>query len=372
LFFQCTVIPILNAISSLCSFTAKMLSKIQRRDSSATPIQLTTRPNRLSGLQCLQLLQQLNEYDSGNDAAGTSASESDSSMAEPCRDAENSSDSSSVNSDAEVTGQSDIQSRMSRLRGRGCGRGSRGRSCRGRLSSNTAQCAVNSNSHGAYTGRDGTVWSQEDVGVESAGRRAQQNVFKDKAGPTLYASRAIKESSVCSAFKLLTDEPMLRHMKKCTEAEARRDLSDESWTVSLEELEAVTAIVYARGASGAKGLSLKSVWDSTWGLGFMKQTMARDRLSEIMQYLRFDMKSTTRLSLERDKFALASEIWYRFIENSKLCYVPGENISVDEQLCPMKTRCRFIQYMANKPDKFGLKFWLAVDVDTKCLVNGFP
>ncbi len=28
--------------------------------------------------------------------------------------------------------------------------------------------------------------------------------------------------------------------------------------------------------------------------------------------------------------------------------------------------------MPNKPDKFGIKFWLSVDVDTKYLLNGFP
>ena len=28
--------------------------------------------------------------------------------------------------------------------------------------------------------------------------------------------------------------------------------------------------------------------------------------------------------------------------------------------------------MANKPDKFGLKFWLIVDVNSKYLYNGFP
>ena len=27
--------------------------------------------------------------------------------------------------------------------------------------------------------------------------------------------------------------------------------------------------------------------------------------------------------------------------------------------------------MANKPDKFALKFWLAVDVENKCIFNGF-
>jgi hypothetical protein len=28
--------------------------------------------------------------------------------------------------------------------------------------------------------------------------------------------------------------------------------------------------------------------------------------------------------------------------------------------------------MPNKPDKFGIKFWLLVDVESKYIVNGFP
>ena len=37
-----------------------------------------------------------------------------------------------------------------------------------------------------------------------------------------------------------------------------------------------------------------------------------------------------------------------------------------------KTRCPFIQYMANKPDKFGIKFWLFADAQSKYLCNGKP
>ena len=42
---------------------------------------------------------------------------------------------------------------------------------------------------------------------------------------------------------------------------------------------------------------------------------------------------------------------------------------MNEQLFPMKVRCRFTQYMTNKPDKFGIKFWLAVDVQSKYILN---
>ena len=60
------------------------------------------------------------------------------------------------------------------------------------------------------------------------------------------------------------------------------------------------------------------------------------------------------------------------MENSRACYKPRQNLTIDEQLLPCKSRCKFIQYMPNKPDKFGIKSWLLAEVDTKYIVNGFP
>lgn len=54
-----------------------------------------------------------------------------------------------------------------------------------------------------------------------------------------------------------------------------------------------------------------------------------------------------------------------------MCYNPNRNLTVDEQLLPCKTRCKFIQYMPNKPDKFGIKFWLLAELDSKYVLNGF-
>ncbi len=84
------------------------------------------------------------------------------------------------------------------------------------------------------------------------------------------------------------------------------------------------------------------------------------------------MKSSRPQRLQTDKFALASEVWKNFIENSILCYKPGENVTIYAQLFPTKARYRFTQYIANKHDKFGIKFWLLADVDSKYLLNGFP
>ena len=71
-------------------------------------------------------------------------------------------------------------------------------------------------------------------------------------------------------------------------------------------------------------------------------------------------------------FVLASSIWIPFVENCRKAYIPNVFITLDEQLLPCKARCKFIQYMANKLDKFALKFWMAVDVEGRYFYNGFP
>ncbi|GBM34030.1 hypothetical protein AVEN_162212-1 [Araneus ventricosus] len=65
-------------------------------------------------------------------------------------------------------------------------------------------------------------------------------------------------------------------------------------------------------------------------------------------------------------------IWNKFRDNCAISYKPGENLVVDEQLFPSKARCKFIQYMPNKSDKFGIKFWMLVDADFKFMCNVFP
>jgi hypothetical protein len=41
-------------------------------------------------------------------------------------------------------------------------------------------------------------------------------------------------------------------------------------------------------------------------------------------------------------------------------------------LFPSKTRCPFTQFILSKPDKFGQKFWIAADLESKYILNAFP
>lgn len=220
------------------------------------------------------------------------------------------------------------------------------------------------------TAADGTVWLKFDEGG-IPGRLPSTCVFKGVKGPTGYAKRNIMADNLVSAFSLIIDNYIIKHIKKCTEEEGRRILG-YAWTTTLPEIRAFIGILYARGAYEAKNLKLSYLWSAKWGPEFFRRTMPRDKFKQILRFIRFDKRTERSRRLQTNKFALVSEIWDKFIENSQTCYQPGQNITVDEQLFSTKARCKFIQYMPNKPNKFGIKFWLASDVSSKYVLNGFP
>ncbi|XP_073503255.1 uncharacterized protein [Phyllobates terribilis] len=226
-------------------------------------------------------------------------------------------------------------------------------------------------SEGILVSADGIQWKPVEIGEHLPGRRDSQNILREAPGPTGYARRNIIIDSPLSAWRLFFDSYILTHIKNCTLAEACRN-NNLQFTLSDEELDAFIAIFYARGISGTNIHSISSIWCNDWGIPFCKATMSRDRFVEIMRFLRFYEKSTRSERLQTDKFALFSTVWDRFIENCIACYKPGPYITVDEQLFPSKTRCPFTQYMPSKPDKYGHKYWLAVDKRSKYLANGFP
>ena len=104
----------------------------------------------------------------------------------------------------------------------------------------------------------------------------------------------------------------------------------------------------------------------------VKKTISRNRFSKILRFLRFGTKLDRSQRLKTDRFALFLVVWNRFIDNCISCYTPGAFVTVDEQLFPCKCRCPFTQFVASKPAKYGQKYWLAVDKDSKYVVSWFP
>ena len=222
-------------------------------------------------------------------------------------------------------------------------------------------------------GKDNTIWSQKEADDDDPkiGRASKQNVLKASPGVTSLAKRRIDTESPMSALSLFLDNNIIDHIIKCTEIEARTKLDDSSWSTNREEILRLFGVMYARGFI-AKGQSTEHIWSKQWGASYFRETISRDRYKELLRFLRFDVRSTRSDRLKDDKFALFSAVWNRFVENCQAYYNPYEDVTIDEQLFPTKARCPFTQYMASKPDKFGIKFWLAVDPKTKYCLNGFP
>lgn len=220
------------------------------------------------------------------------------------------------------------------------------------------------------TASDGTKWIKLAPGG-TPGRLPAHAIFHQKCGPTAHAKKHIMKGQASSALKLLITQEMIEGIKSYTEAEAFR-ITNTEWKVSTEEIWAFIGLLFARGAYSMKNISINFLWSLDWGPKFFGSVMSRNRFKQLIRFIRFDDKTTRTQRLVSDKFAITSDTWGQFIENSQECFNPGAVIAIDEQLFPTKTRCRFLQYMRNKPDKWGIKFWLAADVDTKYLVNGFP
>ena len=119
---------------------------------------------------------------------------------------------------------------------------------------------------------DGTKW-QVASNSPSSGRRGQQNVLRENPGASPYAKRFIISGVVSSAWRLIIDDRMLKHIQKCTVAEAHRVLEHDDWSLSLWELDAFLGVMYIRGALESKGMELDLLWSEKYGVQLCKDAM---------------------------------------------------------------------------------------------------
>lgn len=76
------------------------------------------------------------------------------------------------------------------------------------------------------TAADDTVWSKfEEGGIP--GRLPSTCIFKGVKGPIGYAKRNIMADNLISAFLLIIDNHIIKHIRKCTEEECRRILRND-------------------------------------------------------------------------------------------------------------------------------------------------
>ena len=219
-----------------------------------------------------------------------------------------------------------------------------------------------------YKSRDGTFWSKNSSN-SSQGRRGVENIVRAQGGATRFILNRVDTSK--DVFEELLGISSLLNIQKYTVAEAKRQ-GNNTFDLSIDELKAFLGLCIIRGVIKGRDKPLCSFWENSYGRRIFGETMARNKFQLVLRYIRFDEKATQTQRRGSDKFAAIRELWERVMLNCQNAFFPHANVTIDKQLFPCRSRCPFIQYMPQKPAKFGIKFWMICDVDTYYVLQAFP
>lgn len=142
--------------------------------------------------------------------------------------------------------------------------------------------------------------------------------------------------------------------------------------LDLDTLYAYIGLLLAAGVYRSYGESIDELWHESRGRPFFRATMSKKRFLTIHRCIRFDRRDDRANRVRTDKFAAIREVFGAWNAVLPKLYTLGKCATVDEQLVPYRGRCAFRQYMPMKPAKYGLKFFLLCDADTRYAYNCIP
>ena len=212
----------------------------------------SARQRRFTAKRALEMLQNLPDTDSGSDDSETNDERSDSSV-------HLSAARSQDDDDDDVASQTDAESTS-------------------RTTVTVPPTKATTDTDGQTAAKDGTKWK---VVTQTAltGRFQTQNVFTAKPGPTAYARTVVRP---VDAFRLLIDEGMLRHIKRCTVEYAQT--KQPSWDMTDTELDIFLGLLYLRGVMNAKNFPVDLLWSDEYGCQAFRLAMPRNCFREIEIY----------------------------------------------------------------------------------------
>jgi len=100
--------------------------------------------------------------------------------------------------------------------------------------------------------------------------------------------------------------------------------------VTSEELKATIGLLILVGVYRGRLEHLEDLWSKEHGRSIFAAVMTMKRFKQILRYVRFD-KATRPQRRATDKAAFR-DVWEMFIAQLPKFYIPGTDITVDEQL----------------------------------------
>ena len=182
----------------------------------------------------------------------------------------------------------------------------------------------------------------------------------------------VPSHSIKATFEFfLTDEII----QKVTEATNQRGVMahGNDWVLTDDvEIRAWIGLHLRAGVNKDNHRPVEELFASKTGPPIYGATMSRERFKILKQNMRFD-DVTTREERKRNekegKLAPINELFTLFIENCKMNFSAGANVTIDESIVAFNGRCNFKVFMPSKPDRHGIKVWALTDSKTSYLVN---
>ena len=205
-----------------------------------------------------------------------------------------------------------------------------------------------------FEGKDATRWNRHPPPI---GRVAARNLLRGPVQKVVHADHIFYETEM---FTLYINEEVVSMITTFTNLEGARSFTKWEPTTN-QEIWALIGALMTIGHMKQTMSDTTTLWSKEYGIPILRSAMSGRRFKDLMAVIRFDDKSSRAPRRAQDKFAAIWEVFS--IVNSKLLhhYIPGVNLTVDEQLMPYRGRCSFIQYLPLKPDKYGIKFFWIVD-----------
>lgn len=164
-------------------------------------------------------------------------------------------------------------------------------------------------------------------------------------------------------------EPFEKDVVEMTNLYGSRRYKEKWEPVDIVTMRAYYGLLLLAGVHRSHGECVTELWDDHNGRPIFRATMSLEKFKLINRCIRFDDREMRLQTETRDKMAPIRKIFDKWVHRLKMLYVPGKNVTVDEQLVPFRGRCPFTQYIPSKPAKYGMKKWILCDSESYYAYN---
>jgi len=155
--------------------------------------------------------------------------------------------------------------------------------------------------------------------------------------------------------------------ERCYKEWNNANLSNQKKRIPVNwiEIDAFLGLLLLAGVYHARQEALHELWsrhsDRPRDRPIFLATMSVNHFKLLLRFCRFDNKVTHVQRRATDKLAAFRDVWTMFVAQLRKFYIPGTDLTVNEQLVPLRGCGPFRQYIPSKPAKYGVKAWWCCD-----------